>query len=118
MHWKSSIPRLQWFGALILCAIIIVCCGSYIASALAPHVSQAGRTFQPGELSIARGEAVQIVNDDADLLHHAYIASDKFSFDSGDQLPGSTTIITFPVAGVFQVLCAIHPKMKLVVTVK
>ena len=39
-------------------------------------------------------------------------------FDSGDQEPGSKTNIAFPVAGTFDVLCAIHPKMKLTIQVK
>ena len=82
-------------------------------------ISQKGREFHPGEISIKRGETIQIVNDDGDLLHHAYIDSPKFSFDSGDQEPGSvTTDITFTAAGDFDVLCAIHPKMKLTVHVK
>ena len=81
-------------------------------------VSQKGRQFRPGEITIKRGETLQIVNDDGDLRHHAYIDSDKFRFDSGDQEPGSKTNVTFPVAGEFDVLCAIHPKMKLVVHVK
>ena len=81
-------------------------------------VSQKGREFHPGEVSIKRGETIQIVNDDGDLLHHAYVDSDKFSFDSGDQKPGGKTNITFPVAGDFDVLCAIHPKMELVVHVR
>ena len=88
-------------------------------SALADYsISQKGREFHPGEISIKRGETIQVVNDDADLLHHAYIDSPKFSFDSGDQKPGSVTPITFPVAGDFDVLCAIHPKMRLVVHVQ
>ena len=74
--------------------------------------------FTPAKSRIKRGETIQIVNDDADLLHHAYIDSPKFSFDSGDQKPGSVTPITFTVAGDFDVLCAIHPKMKLDVHVK
>jgi plastocyanin len=82
------------------------------------HVSQKGRAFQPGELSILRGETVQIVNDDGDLLHHAYLESDRFSFDSGDQEPGSKTDVVFPVSGTFTILCGIHPKMKLLVRVK
>jgi plastocyanin len=61
---------------------------------------------------------VVIVNDDGDLRHHAYIDSDKFSFDSGDQEPGSKTNITFALPGDFDVLCAIHPKMRLTVHVK
>jgi len=81
-------------------------------------ISQKGREFHPGEITVKRGDTVQIVNDDADLLHHAYIDSPKFSFDSGDQEPGSKTDITFPVAGEFDVLCAIHPKMRLVVHVQ
>jgi plastocyanin len=81
-------------------------------------VSQKGRNFNPNEVTIKRGEAVLIVNDDADLRHHLYVDSDKFNFDSGDQEPGSKTALTFPIAGTFDVLCAIHPKMKLVVEVK
>jgi plastocyanin len=81
-------------------------------------ISQKGREFRPGEVTIKRGDSVQIVNDDADLRHHAYIDSDTFKYDSGDQEPGSKTNITFPVAGNFEVLCAIHPKMKLEVHVQ
>ena len=81
-------------------------------------VSQRGRAFHPGSLNIKLGDTVRIVNDDGDLLHHAYIESDTFNFDSGDQLPGSKTDINFSVPGTFNVLCGIHPKMKLVVIVK
>jgi len=81
-------------------------------------VSQKGRMFLPGTLTIHQGDTIRIVNDDGDLLHHAYVESDTFNFDSGDQEPGSKTDITFPAAGTFTVLCGIHPKMKLVVEVK
>jgi plastocyanin len=89
------------------------------AWAVAPHqVSQAGRMFRPAEITIQRGEAVELVNDDGDLLHHAYIDSDRMNFDSGDLGPGARTSIKFALAGDFLVLCAIHPKMKLLVHVK
>jgi len=81
-------------------------------------VSQKGREFSPGSVSVAKGEAVVIVNDDLDLRHHAYIESSKFDFDSGDQEPGSKTSIVIPIAGTFEVLCAIHPKMRLVINVR
>jgi plastocyanin len=81
-------------------------------------VSQKGRQFHPDELTIKTGETIEIVNDDGDLRHHAYIKSSTFNFDSGDQEPGSKTDVTFPVTGDFNVLCAIHPKMKLIVHVK
>jgi plastocyanin len=81
------------------------------------QVSQRGRAFEPGELSIKRGDILQIVNDDGDLMHHAYIESDQFNFDSGDQEPGAKVDIPFTVSGNFTVLCGIHPKMKLIVHV-
>jgi plastocyanin len=81
-------------------------------------ISQKGREFRPNDLTVRRGDTVVIVNDDGDLRHHAYIDSDTFSFDSGDQEPGSRTPITFTVPGDFDILCAIHPKMKLVVHVR
>jgi plastocyanin len=85
---------------------------------LTPYaISQKGRQFHPGEISIKRGETLQIVNDDGDLLHHAYIDPPQFAFDSGDQQPGTRTEITFLATGEFEVLCAIHPKMRLVVHV-
>lgn len=99
------------FAAGVLTAAIVV-------AAPQIEISQKGREFTPGEISIARGEAIQILNDDSDLLHHAYIESKRFSFDSGDQQPGSRTSITFPETGDFTVRCAIHPKMKLLVHVK
>jgi plastocyanin len=101
-------------------AVMLMLLGGLVwpASSAAPYpVSQKGRAFQPGELSIRRGETVQIVNDDADLLHHAYVESERFTFDSGDQEPGSKTDVTFPELGTFTVLCGIHPKMKLTVHV-
>ena len=81
-------------------------------------VSQKGREFTPNKLTMKRGETITIVNDDADLHHHAYVSASNFNFDSGDQKPGSRTDIVFPVAGTFEVLCAIHPKMRLAVTVE
>lgn len=72
----------------------------------------------PGQLGIRRGDVVRIVNDDEDLSHHAYVMSDRFKFDSGDQEPGHDVDIPFTVAGTFNVLCGIHPKMRLVVAVR
>ena len=107
------------FRAFVAGAMLTLLSGAaWAARSAAPYqVSQKGRAFQPGELTIRRGETVQIVNDDADLLHHAYVDSERFTFDSGDQEPGSKTDVTFPVSGTFAVLCGIHPKMKLTVHV-
>jgi plastocyanin len=81
-------------------------------------ISQKGREFRPNNVTIKRGEQIEIVNDDGDLRHHAYIESDTMTFDSGDQEPGSRTAVAFATRGEFEVLCAIHPKMRLVVRVQ
>ena len=64
------------------------------------------------------GDTVQIVNDDEGLLHHAYLDTPEFSFDIGEQEAGQSSDVMFPVPGVFDVFCGIHPKMSLVVTVR
>ncbi len=111
--------RTRHWVAVALAAALIVGLGTLVGLALPQYsISQKGREFHPGDIAIKRGETIEIVNDDGDLLHHAYVDSPKFSFDSGDQEPGSKTDITFPVAGDFDVLCAIHPKMRLAVHVK
>ena len=104
--------------ALATALLMLAAVGSLVRAAPQYSISQKGREFHPGDVTIKRGESIEIVNDDADLLHHAYVDSEKFSFDSGDQKPGSVTPIMFPVAGDFDVLCAIHPKMRLVVHVQ
>jgi plastocyanin len=98
----------------ISCAIPLLA-----ASAVETYqIRQRGQQFNPGYLSIQRGQTVEIINDDGELIHHAYVDSKLFSFDSGDQEPGSTTDIVFSVPGNFVVLCGIHPKMRLDVVVK
>jgi plastocyanin len=125
-HFETMSAGLHNFSAQLRSAILAFALGAAVAglTVLAGHaqsqsaVSQKGRQFRPSEMTIRKGETVLIVNDDADLRHHAYIESDTFKYDSGDQEPGSKTTVKFPVAGTFDVLCAIHPKMKLVVHVK
>ncbi len=114
----AKFPRSRTLA--FLAAVGLLC---FVASASYPQnskhiVSQKGREFHPNDLTIKLGDTIEIVNDDGDLRHHAYVKSDDFNFDSGDQEPGSKTDITFPARGDYDVLCAIHPKMRLVVHVK
>ncbi|MCJ2069076.1 plastocyanin [Methylobacterium sp. J-030] len=113
LQWRISVP-------VVLALALGAACGLLVTEQLQASgimVSQKGRMFHPDNLAVARGEVVTFVNDDSDLLHHVFVESDTFNFDSGDQEPGSRTPITFSERGTFQVLCGIHPKMKLVVRV-
>jgi len=59
----------------------------------------------------------EIINDDI-FLHHAFIDSPNMKFDSESQKKGTIVEIAFKERGIYNVLCAIHPKMKLEVTVE
>ena len=110
--------RRRTCGITAATAALVLATGLSMAWAGVHTVSQKDRVFQPGTLDIAAGEVVRFVNDDGELLHHAYVSTPQFAFDSGEQEPGSRMDVAFPVAGTFTVRCAIHPKMRLVVTVK
>ena len=119
MRLQNLLERTRAVGMIVTTgAMIIGLFGTVVGLVPQNVVSQKGREFRPGEVTIKRGEALRILNDDGDLRHHAYVDSDKFNFDSGDQEPGTIATIAFPIAGDFDVLCAIHPKMKLLVHVK
>jgi plastocyanin len=118
MSLANSASRTRRPLAVAATTVALIVLGTLVGLALPQSISQKGREFHPSEITVKRGDTVQIVNDDADLLHHAYVDAPKFSFDSGDQEPGSKASINFSVAGDFDVLCAIHPKMRLVVHVQ
>lgn len=80
-------------------------------------ISQKNRTYAPGKVTIKAGETLKIVNDDI-FLHHAFVEGGDMDYDSGSMEEGESSDVTFEKPGQYQVLCAIHPKMKLDVTVK
>ena len=79
-------------------------------------VSQKEKSFSPAEASVRVGQTLSIVNDDT-TVHNAYCQSGDFKYNSGPQQPGGSSKLVFTSAGTYEVRCAIHPKMKLVVTV-
>lgn len=79
-------------------------------------ISQKNRTYAPEAVTIKKGDTLKILNDDF-FLHHAFIDSKKMKFDSGSMDEGESAQITFKTPGVYNVKCAIHPKMNLEVTV-
>ena len=80
-------------------------------------VMQKGRAFNPRAMEVKAGEEILIENDDQ-YVHHVFVDNAQLKFDSGEQKIGQTVRIVFPRPGDYVVLCAIHPKMRLDVTVK
>jgi len=81
------------------------------------EVSYDPLVFTPASVEISRGDTLAIHNDD-EYVHQVFIDSPDFKFDSREQDVGQTVEVQFPAAGTYQVLCAIHPRMRLDVVVK
>jgi len=80
-------------------------------------VTQQGKKFVPNEVTINVGDTVKFVNND-NITHNVHSMTKHYEFDIGAQKVGIATSHTFTEPGVVKVRCAIHPKMKLTVTVK
>ena len=79
-------------------------------------VNQKGRVFSMETVAIKKGSALTFFNDD-NIPHNIMSASTGNEFNLGSQKPGTATDVTFKTAGDVQVICAIHPRMKMMVNV-
>jgi plastocyanin len=92
------------------------CCGCAAAAAAQHAIMQKGKVFSEATLTIKKGDVVVFVNDDT-VTHNVMSMDARNEFNIGSQAPGVSTPVTFDKAGEFTILCAIHPRMKLVVKV-
>lgn len=76
-------------------------------------IAQKGRRFLPAEVTIRKGEALTVTNDD-EFIHQIY---SEGLFDTDEKRPGQNIVANFPRSGTFEVRCHIHPKMKMIVRV-
>jgi hypothetical protein len=58
-------------------------------------VRQVKTGFMPSAVEVERGGSLAITNDDP-FLHHVFVESPGFRFDSGEQKPGETIIAALP----------------------
>ena len=79
-------------------------------------ISQKGKVFSESEIAIKVGDTVVFVNDD-NVFHNVLSTHAENKFNLGSLKPGSSTPVTFKAAGEVQVLCAMHPSMKMLVKV-
>src|SRR5258707_3497614 len=79
-------------------------------------VTQKGRVFSSESITIKKGESVTFANDDT-VPHNIISTSKGNEFNLGSQPPGAATDVTFKESGEAQVICAIHPRMKMTVKI-
>jgi plastocyanin len=80
-------------------------------------VGQKNKAFTQASLNIKVGDKVAFRNDDA-FAHNVFSLSDPMNFDLGTYPQGQAKAVTFTQAGQYEVECAIHPEMKMVINVK
>ena len=81
------------------------------------HVTQKDKTFLPGEVKLKVGDKIVFHNEDP-FVHNMFSRSEGSEFNLKLQKPGEDLSQTFEKPGTKLVRCAIHPKMKLLVTVE
>ena len=92
----------------IMFALVILCGLSAGALAANQMIHQKGRVFSSESVSIKKGDALTFVNDDS-------IPDNIMSGTRGSEF--MSTDVTFKETGDIQVICAIHPRMKMMVKV-
>jgi len=79
-------------------------------------VSQKDRRFSPGAILLKVGEALRILNDDT-RMHNVRVDGGNMAFNSDGQNPGDTVTLGFDQPGHYDIICGIHPDMRLSVDV-
>ncbi len=80
-------------------------------------VSQKGKAFSVTNLTIKAGDKVAFKNDDT-FAHNVFSLTDAMPFDLGTYPQGQSKSVTFSKTGQYEIECAIHPEMKLMINVK
>ncbi|WP_290870106.1 plastocyanin/azurin family copper-binding protein [Aquabacterium sp.] len=98
-----------------LLALLFFC--PALAMAADHTVAQKGKAFSVASLAIKVGDKVAFRNDDP-FAHNIFTLSDPMQFDLGTYPQGQAKSVTFTKAGQYEIECAIHPEMKMLINVK
>ena len=102
---------------LTLLTLVITAGLSAGALAATQVIHQQGRAFSAENATVKKGEALTFLNDDS-VPHNIMSISKGNEFNLGSQSPGTSVDVTFKEVGDVQVICAIHPRMKMLVKVE
>jgi len=90
--------------------------GVHPAGAADVAITQRDKSFSEKSLTVKSGDRVVFTNADG-IVHNVYSATPGHEFELKTQKPGQSDTVPFTKPGTVEVQCAIHPKMKLQVTV-
>ena len=101
----------------ILTGLAIALATAGVCWAAQVSVDQKDIAFSIGSLTVKKGDIVSFNNSDQ-TSHNLLITGEGVTINSGLQQPGVTFKAPFMKAGTYQVICGIHPKMKMTVVVQ
>lgn len=96
-----------------------------LATALVPSVASAGdievgqknKQFSSQAVTASVGDTIVFKNDDG-VAHNVHSTTNGHRFNLGLQKPGESARLELSDDGTIAIRCAVHPKMKMTVTVK
>ena len=101
--------------ASVAAAIIIIGAGQAAAGEYV--VSQKKRKFTPAAVVAKVGDKLVFLNDDR-FAHNIFSETPGHEFNIRKQMPGDRYVMTLDRKGEFRVRCAIHPRMRMKITVE
>jgi plastocyanin len=107
---------MRLFEAVVVVSLFVAA-GFPLAAQTTHTVSQKGKKFTPARLAVHPGDSVEFVNRDQ-VVHNIFTSSPGFEFNLKRQPPGSSGRVAFEQPGKVEIRCAIHPTMKLTITVE
>lgn len=116
MKTASAIPMTST-RSLLLTSVLLAVLPLLAADPTEHVINQKDREFSQTEITIKPGDKIVFQNSDT-VTHNVFSNSKLNPFNIKVQTPGNSSTVAFQEEGVTEVRCAIHPKMKLMVTVK
>jgi plastocyanin len=98
-------------GAWLMAAATV---GALAAPALAEdhRVTQKDKAFSTENVNVRTGDTIVFVNADT-VTHNVFSVAKGHEFEIKTQRPGASDTVRVDGDGTFEILCAIHPRMKL-----
>ena len=102
----------------ILAGAFLAMTASTVAFADTVEITQKDQTFSQPTVTIKAGDTIHYTNQDTVTHNIKILTADGDTDDKGLQKPGEVITEVFAKPGEYKVRCAIHPKMKMTVTVQ
>ena len=98
------------------CALALAMAAAGAARAEDHVIVQRDKAFSVPQVTLRAGDRIVFKNEDS-VSHNVFSRSPGSEFEVKAQLPGQESPVSFAKPGEAEVRCAIHPAMKLHVTV-